>query len=289
MRPYQLGIYEKALPAELSWKQRLTLALELGFDHMEMSIDETDDRLARLKWNAEERSAVRAAMEETGCKIRSICLSGHRKYPLGSPDPEIRNRGMEIMKDAIQLAADLGVRIIQLAGYDTYYDKGTEETERWFASNLRVAAEWAAARGVLLGFETMETPFMDTVSKAMRYVREVQSAYLGVYPDIGNLQNAAVLYGVPAYEDIQTGRGHIFAAHLKETIPGHYREIPFGTGHTDYEACIRELKQQGVRLFVGEFWHKGEENWREIASEAARFLREKLEAAFGAEGVSEQV
>lgn len=31
-----------------------------------------------------------------------------------------------------------------------------------------------------LGFETMETPFMDTVEKAMHYVKLVDSPYLGV-------------------------------------------------------------------------------------------------------------
>ena len=47
----------------------------------------------------------------------------------------------------------------------------------------------AAEKGIVLGFETMETPFMDTVEKAMRYVNLVSSPYLGVYPDIGNLKN----------------------------------------------------------------------------------------------------
>ena len=87
----------------------------------------------------------------------------------------------------------------------------------------------AAKQGVLLGFETMETPFMDTVEKAMAYVKDVDQAYLGVYPDIGNLKNASLLYNVDVNEDIMTGKGHIFATHLKETVPGKYREIPFGT------------------------------------------------------------
>ena len=44
-----------------------------------------------------------------------------------------------------------------------------------------------------LGFETMETPFMDTVEKSMEYVNKINSPYLGVYPDIGNLKNASLL------------------------------------------------------------------------------------------------
>lgn len=46
-----LGIYEKALPAGECWLERLQLAKTLGFDFVEMSVDETDDRLSRLDWS----------------------------------------------------------------------------------------------------------------------------------------------------------------------------------------------------------------------------------------------
>ncbi len=53
-----------------------------------------------------------------------MCLSGHRKYPLGSHDKEIQKKSLEIMKKAIDFAADLGVRIIQLAGYTSIMKTG---------------------------------------------------------------------------------------------------------------------------------------------------------------------
>ena len=69
------------------------------------------------------------------------------------------------MEKAICLAARLGVRVIQLAGYDVYYEQGDFQTIDYFKTNLKEAAIMAAKQGVLLGFETMETPFMDTVEK----------------------------------------------------------------------------------------------------------------------------
>lgn len=83
-----LGIYEKALPKGITWLQRLQMAKKLGFDFVEMSIDETDERLARLEWTKEERREVVEAMYESGLRIFSICLSGHRRYPFGSADPK---------------------------------------------------------------------------------------------------------------------------------------------------------------------------------------------------------
>lgn len=281
---YQLGLYEKAMPKNLSWHEKLRIAKEAGFDYLEMSIDETDEKLERLEWDQTLRAALKQAMQDTGIMINSICLSAHRKYPLGSHEEQIRQRSLEIMEKTIDLACDLGIRLIQLAGYDVYYEDGDELTKKYFMENLSKAVMMAAKKGINLGFETMETPFMDTIEKAMQYVTKIDNAYLGVYPDIGNLTNASILYGHDVNEDLAKGKGHLFAAHLKETIPGRYREIPFGSGHTKYIANIDKLKALGVRMFVGEFWDIGNASWKQDLKDANDFLRARLDQVFVKDG-----
>lgn len=272
----KLGLYEKAMPTGLSFPQMLEGAREAGFDFLELSVDETDARLARLTWTGAERARVVRAMEDANLPIRTMCLSGHRKYPLGSRDAKTRARGLEIMEGAVRLADDLGIRIIQLAGYDVYYEEGGDDTEKFFRENLAKCCEIAAARGVLMGFETMETPFMDTVSKAMKYVRLMDCPYLGVYPDLGNLTNAAKVYGSDLYADIECGRGHLVAMHVKETVPGKYRDLRFGKGHVDFERGIEKAKALGVRRFVSECWHDGREDWMGGLKDVSRFIRAYL-------------
>lgn len=211
----------------------------------------------------QERAQLRETMQKVGVPIRSMCLSGHRKYPFGASDPAVRQRSLEIMEKAIQLADDLGIRVIQLAGYDVYYEEGSEQTRKDFAENLKKAVEMAAVHGVVLGFETMETEFMNTVAKSMKYVDLIDNPYLGVYPDVGNLTNAAKTYGTSVLDDLETGRGHLVAMHLKETVPGKFREIPFLTGHVDFPAVIRKGWQLGVRRFVTEMWDTGKPEWKE--------------------------
>lgn len=263
MKPYVIGLYEKAMPKSMTWKEKLECAKDCGYDFVEISIDETDEKLARLDWTREERQELVKTMSEVGVPIRSMCLSGHRKFPMGSMDPAIRTRSMEIMEKAISLADDLGIRIIQLAGYDVYYEEGTAETERLFRENLKQAAMMAASRGIVLGFETMETEFMNTTEKSMHYVNLIDNPYLGVYPDCGNLTNAAVSYGTSVLDDLETGRGHIVAMHLKETVPGKFREIDFLTGHVDFEACIEKAWDLGIRRYVTEMWDVGRPGWKE--------------------------
>lgn len=263
MKKYTIGLYEKAMPKTMDWREMLQCAKECGYDFVEISIDETDMRLSRLDWSKEQRLELVGIMKEVGVPIRTMCLSGHRKYPFGASDPAVRARGMEIMEKAIEFADDLGIRIIQLAGYDVYYEEGTAESERLFRENLAKATRMAEAKGIMMGFETMETSFMDTVTKSMKYVDLINSPYLGVYPDSGNLTNASKLYGTDVLADIENGRGHIVAFHLKETIPGHYREIPFLTGHVDFESIISLAWSMGVRRYVTEMWDVGNASWKE--------------------------
>ena len=282
-RPYLLGMYEKAMPKDLSWEEKLTACKRAGFDWVEISIDETDEKISRLYWSKEEREEMVRLMKKTGAPIYTMCFSAQRRFSLGSLGREKHEKAMEIMEKAIDFAADLGIRIIQLAGYDCYYEQSNEETREEFIKNLKIAAQMAARKGVLLGFETMmDRTFIDTVEKAMCYVNMVNSPFLGVYPDIGNLAGARNDFGYEksVEDDLRTGAGHILAAHLKETKPGKDRSVPWGTGLTGYIGDITVLKHLGVRMFNGEFWCDDPEHWEENMKASCEFLRDKLDKVF---------
>jgi L-ribulose-5-phosphate 3-epimerase len=272
----RLGLYEKAAPSSLSLPELLAAAGEAGFDFVELSVDESEARLARLSMGRGERRALVDAMCDTGIPFGSICLSGQRKYPMGSADDSLRARSMSIIAGAIDLAAELGVRIVQIAGYDVYYEPSSPETQARFRAGLEEAVLLAARRGVLLAFETMETEFMDTVAKARAVVESLGSPWLQIYPDTGNVTNAALKYGTDALEDIEAGRGRIAALHCKESLPGRYREVPFGAGHVDFEGCVAAARSQGVGIFVAEAWHLGEADWRDRLVAMNAFFRPML-------------
>jgi L-ribulose-5-phosphate 3-epimerase len=270
---YSLGLYEKSMPNSLSLKEKLIQAGNSNFDFLEISIDETDEKLNRLKWNKIEKNELVKDMWDTGVFIKTMCLSGHRKYPIGCENENIRTRGMQIMSDAIDFAAETGIRIIQIAGYDEFYNPSTPETRRFFIENLKKSTELAAKKGVVLAFETMETEFLNTVQKAIHYVNLIDSPYLQVYPDLGNITNAALLYGNKVIDDLKSGKGHLAAMHLKESLPGKFREIPFGTGHVDFKSAIRTALSLGVKLFVSEFWYTGNKDWKDQLRFANQFIR----------------
>ncbi|TLV10698.1 L-ribulose-5-phosphate 3-epimerase [Klebsiella indica] len=257
MRAHPLGIYEKALPKLLSWPERLVLAKSCGFDFVEMSVDETDERLSRLEWSTEQRISLVEAMLETGMSIPSMCLSAHRRFPFGSRDPQTRTRAREIMSKAIKLACDLGIRTIQLAGYDVYYEAQDDNTLHNFNEGLAWAVEQAAASQVMLAVEIMDTAFMNSITKWKKWDAMLASPWFSVYPDVGNLS----AWGNDVSAELELGINRIAAIHLKDTLPvtehspGQFRDVSFGDGCVDFPAVFRTLKQLNYRgAFLIEMW-----------------------------------
>lgn len=277
MKNFRIGLYEKAMPPNISWEEKMKVAKEVGYDYIEISIDETDEKLDRLNMSLEERKKLVNLMLDTGIPIRSMCLSGHRKYPLGSENENTVNRAMEIMEKAIILASDLGIRVIQIAGYDVYYENSNENTIKRFEENLKKSVQIASKYGVILAFETMETEFMNTVCKAMKYVNEINSPYLQVYPDIGNITNANNMYNTDVFEDLKQGKGHITSIHLKETIQGKFREIPFGKGYVDFESAIKTALDLGIYSYVTELWYVNNDDWKEALYTAYNMMKTIIE------------
>lgn len=254
------GIYEKAFDPKISWLERLTRAKKLGFDYVEISIDESDERLARLDWSKEQRKELIDAMVKTGVNIRSMCLSAHRRFPFGSANPETRKRAKEIIDKAVQFALDIGIRVIQLAGYDVYYEQSTAESVQRFFDGMVYSAKVAEQKQVMLAMEIMDTPFMNSITKHLEYEKKINSPFYKVYPDLGNL---SAWEGNDPKKELEKGIKSIVAIHLKDTIPpkgnfeGQFKCVEFGKGCVDFPSRFSELEKLGyVGPFMIEMWYK---------------------------------
>ena len=272
-----IGLYEKALPADLNWEERLAAAGQAGYDFVEISIDESDGRLSRLDWSGAERAALRQSIANTGVKIMTMCLSGHRKYPLGSHDPEIRQQGLDILYKAIRFAGDIGLRVVQVMGYDVFYETSDDDTRKYFMEGLYRGAQFAGQAGVMLGLENLDTPFVENLSQGLAIIDEINSPWLRLYPDIGNL--AAAGYSPP--EELTKAKDQILGIHVKDAMPKVIRGIPFEEGIVPFQETFQALAATGFWGMLGvEIWadrHTGEDPV--AAAAAARQFVDQLVAA----------
>ncbi len=272
-----VGLYEKALPTEWPWEQRLETAARAGYRYMEISIDETDARLARLD-NPVEQREIRKAVESSGTPLLTMCLSAHRRFPLGSADPALRARGFDILRRSIDLALFTGVRIIQVGGYDVFYEPHTAETVARCIEGLHIATEWAGSAGVMLALENVDVALTASLRDSMKLVVEMDSPWFQLYPDMANVTAA----GFDPCSELMLCVGHLAAIHVKDGRPGAIRGVPFGAGAVPFDDVFRTLRNAGFRgPMTVEMWAQYAADPVDAAHLARAFVQDLLDRHYG--------
>ena len=186
------------------------------------------------------------------------------------------------MERAIMFAEDLGIHVIQLAGYDVYYETSTKETAQAFMEGMRWSAKLAEKYQVMLGMEIMDTPFMNSITRHLWYENQLRSPWYKVYPDLGNL----TAWGNDVENELEKGISSIVAVHIKETMavtntfPGQFKCVPFGKGSVDFIKCFKKLEQLGYTgPYVLEMWNDPDLDNMQAISNAIKFLNEQYSQA----------
>ncbi|WP_236263180.1 L-ribulose-5-phosphate 3-epimerase [Actinomyces sp. zg296] len=276
-----LGIYEKALrgPAPVTppqWRDFLAQVAQGGFSFLDLSIDESPEREARLDWSPEQWRAVRRAAEDAGVMIGGICLSIHRRIAPGSADPATRQRAREVMAQGLHACHEVGAPVLQIAGYYCFYEEPGPDSARWYADLLVESVPLAARLGVVMGIENVDGVGVTSITRAMELVEEIDSPFLQVYPDLGNIAEQ----GLDPRVEIPAGRGHMVAMHAKDVRRGEPRRVEMGTGIVDWDLSFSLLADQGWagRLMI-EMWNDDAPDSVARCVAARSFIEERARAA----------
>jgi len=272
-----MGLYEKALPAAWSWDRRLGATADAGYSFAEISVDPSDERLARLNWPTRAKADLRNAIAATGVPILTMCLSAHRQYPLGSRVAATRARGLEIMRRAIDFSVDLGVRIVQVPGYDVFDEQpGDAGTVARFMDGMYQAVEWAAQAGVMLALENVDAPLSESIIACMAIVRQINSVWFQIYPDMANVTGA----GYDPVTELAHCAGHLVAVHVKDCLPRTIRGVPFKEGIVPFDEVFRTLAGLNFRgPLTVEMWADMDRTGDPLAATRAarRFVADLIE------------
>jgi L-ribulose-5-phosphate 3-epimerase len=272
LRDLPFGLYEKSICFDLSWEDKFALIKDAGYDYFEIAIDATPQRLRRLE-DRPEQLRIRRASEALDTPLYTFAFTANRFFPLGSQDASVRAEGVRLLKRALDFAAFVGARTVNIAAYDEYEKPSNKTTAGLFLDSLKECVDHASMRGVIISLETMDSPFIDTTRKALGFVRLIDSAYLQIGVDPGNIS----AMGHNPITDIPLGGGHIVEVEFKDTRPGVVRDIFFGEGTLDFDACFKMLHEIGYQGFLAaEMWCHEDPATHANIYKAAQFLKAKM-------------
>jgi len=221
------------------------------------------------------RTEVMEAKDASGLDIPSVVVSTHWSNPLSSPDPAVRQVGLQGLFTALEDAAEYGAACVllvpgvvnQTVSYEDAYNRSQEE--------IRKAIPLAEELGVAIGIENVWNNFLLSPLEAAHYVDAFESSAVGWYMDVGNIRN----YGF-ADQWIRILGSRIKMVHFKEYSmqlrnqegPGAGFRVNFMEGDNDWPAIMSALKEVG---YSGEY-AIAEPSYRNPETDHEIWLREYI-------------
>ncbi len=252
---------------------------QLGFDAVEIPIFEYDV----AKYQQWGKHLDNAGLARTGVTVRGV-----DDNPI-SPDPAVRQRGVEANKAALDCAAAAGCETLcgpyhSALGHFTGSGPTADEW-RWGVDSMRQVAEYADKVGVNLGVEYLnrfECYFLNTAADGARFCREVNHPRCKMMYDTfhAHIEEKSIP------EAIRALKGLLIHVHISEND----RSTP-GKGNVRWQENFDTLAEIGYdNLMVIEafglaleklvpatkIWRRMYEDERKLAAEGLQFMKTEV-------------
>jgi L-ribulose-5-phosphate 3-epimerase len=252
--------------------EKFALLKRLGFDGVE---PESPSALSR--------DEILAAKAASGLEIPGVVDSVHWEKTLGDPDPKVRSAGIDGLLTALDDAKAFGASSVLLV--PAVVNKKIAYADAYARSQaaLREVLPKAAELGIQIALENVWNNFLLSPLEFARYVDELESPWLRVHFDPGNV----VRYGWPEQWVGVLGK-RIAKMDVKDFLRAPKKKtdgngqwsgfsVPLLEGDTDWPAVVAALdaigyhdEAAGIGWYTAEI-EGGDEKW--LADVAARMDR----------------
>jgi L-ribulose-5-phosphate 3-epimerase len=188
------GICSIIFPREMPRPECFAQAKSAGFDAVELSVG-TD---IPLDISHDDARRMADAAEKAGIRIATLWVSEPlHQNPLNASDPAVRARGVEAIRRAVSIAADLNCGALLLyavrLGNGARLEVGSQETWDRYTAELSKLVPDAERAKVFLDPENVWNKFLLSPLEMRSFVDQFHNPWVGTHFDVGNVMQ----YGYP--------------------------------------------------------------------------------------------
>jgi L-ribulose-5-phosphate 3-epimerase len=224
--------YREALQAKsMTYEDLIRIAVETGTDGIDMTVywmpSTADDFVLPLR-----RLAYRNRVEiySIGTRVR-----------LAQPTPDLQEKELGELRKWVDVAQKIGASHMRVFSGPVPKDTTLEQAIGFAAETLKRGAEYAGARGIVLGLED-DGGITDYAKETIEIVKRADSPWAGMNLDTGNFRPPKV------YEQIEMSIPHAVSTHVKT-------EVALDDGKTrapaDWDRIFQMFARHGFRGYMG--------------------------------------
>ncbi|KAF0225649.1 MAG: xylose isomerase domain-containing [Rhodospirillaceae bacterium] len=233
----RVGDRVQAFPGPL-WPTEFTLAAELGYEAMELTIENASLETHPLL-SPQGRRQIRDTAAAAGIHLAGLCCDTVMETPLIGPDEHKRASALETTMALIRASAEAGLPMVELPmmgenslRHDGAYDR--------MAAVLDHLLPLADQLGILILLEVDVPP-----ADIRRFLERVDHPRFGINYDSGN----STWFGYEPEDEIPVYAHWIGNVHVKDCTRKDY-SVPLGSGETRLDDVFRLLLTAG---YAGDF------------------------------------
>ena len=133
--------------------------------------------------------ALNRAIEKVGIPVHGVVDMVHWQQRLSSPDPKVRDIGREALVQAIKDSKAIGgTTVLLVPGRVTGPEETHEDVWKRSITEIRKVTDVAAQHKIKVLIENVWNGFCETPEEFRDYVDEIDSEWVGIYFDIGNVR-----------------------------------------------------------------------------------------------------
>ena len=224
--------YRQALQAKMmTYEDLIRIAVETGTDGIDMTVywlpATTDDYLLPLRRLAYKN---RVEIYSIGTRVR-----------LAQPTAELRQHQLDELRHWLEVAQKVGATHVRVFGGAKPAGVTLEQAVEFAAETLKRGAEYAGARGLILGVED-DGGITDFAKETIEIVKRADSPWAGMNLDIGNFRPPGV------YDQIEMSIPYAVSTHVKT-------EVALDDGKTrapaDWDRVFKMFAAHGFRGYMG--------------------------------------
>jgi L-ribulose-5-phosphate 3-epimerase len=257
------ALYVSMLPKELGYRERFQLALDVGFEGIEIGTI-TDPAVA---------AEIKEAATKTGLRIHSVMNADHWKFPLSSADPEVVAKSVAGMQTSLRNAklwgADSVLLVPAVVNPETSYNDAWTRSQKVVKERILPLAQDLK---VVIGMEEVWNKFLLSPREMAQYVDEFSSPYVKAYLDVGNM----LFYGYPQ-DWVRTLGKRIHRVHIKDfkldREKGQFFWKNLGEGDVDWPEVRKAFAEIGYDGWVTTEIEGGDATYlKDVVKRFDRFL-----------------
>ncbi|MCJ7841272.1 sugar phosphate isomerase/epimerase [Lederbergia sp. NSJ-179] len=237
------GINQWCYPDQTPIETVFEYSRDASFEAVELNLNEAGGIGLTVETTKEEALKIKALAEKYRIELRSLSTSLLWKMPLCSPDEQIRQQGIQVVKKMLEMASYIGMDTILLVPGAVSDQVSYEKCYKRSQDSIRELIPKAEKYGVKMGIENVWNKFLLSPLEMARYIDEFESDYVGAYFDVGNV----LQFGYPEQWIRLLGK-RILKVHVKDfniSVGNGAGFVPLLAGDVNWKAVIEALREIG--------------------------------------------